>query len=131
MRQPPQRLRKLGDVASASPEWARLVYWCSGALVYSRGMARLTITLSDDRHEKLRMRAARRHVSIASLIEDDLKAAEEARVQEIRMIIERGRRNAEAAPPLTEDELMELAVRLTHEVREEMASEREQLARNP
>ena len=89
-------------------------------------MARFTITLPDERHERLRYRAARENKSIGQVIEDELRAADEARRATLAALIEKGRANAEKAPPMTDDELMDLGMRLAHEVREEMAAEREQ-----
>lgn len=107
------------------------MYRCSGAVVYHVGMARLTITLSDERHQQLRIRAARRGISIASVIESDLQAAECAKTAEILAIVEQARLNAEMAPSLDEDEMMELATLVSHTVREEMAEERQSSAHRP
>jgi hypothetical protein len=94
-------------------------------------MARLTITLPDHLHERLRYKAARDNKTIGQVIEEELDFAVEGRRQRLREIMDRARANAAKAPAMSEDEVMELAVRLTHEVREEMAAERDSIARNP
>ncbi len=88
-------------------------------------MARLTITLSDERHRKLKSQSALRGKSIAQLIEEGLQEADMRLREEGLRILALARSNAaEAEPKLTEDELMELAIEVTHEVRREMAEER-------
>lgn len=86
-------------------------------------MARLTITLPDSTHERLRYRAARENKSIGQVIEAELEAADDARRERIRAIMAKAQSHAENAPPMTEEELLELGVKLTHQVREEMAAE--------
>ncbi len=49
-----------------------LVFWCVGAKLPV--MARLTVTLSDRRHQALKETAARRGKTIGSLIEESLDA---------------------------------------------------------
>lgn len=86
-------------------------------------MVRLTITISDDTHERLRYRAARDNKTIGQVIEEELDAAVAARRERLREIMAKARANAAGAPLMSEDEVMDLAVRATHEVREEMAAE--------
>ena len=86
-------------------------------------MARLTITLPDDVHRQLKMRAARKGKSIANVIESDINEAGQFRRERILETLARARENSAKAPPMTEEEFMDMAVRLSHEVREEMAAE--------
>jgi plasmid stability protein len=88
-------------------------------------MARLTITLSDERHQQLRMRAAKRGKSIGQLIEEELDAADERARKEFLAILEKAWQHADTVEPaLSEEEMMDLAVDVTHEVRAEIARER-------
>jgi len=57
-------------------------------------MARLTITLPDERHERLRYRAARENKSIGQIIEEELKSAEDARRERILATLALARANA-------------------------------------
>ena len=98
--------------------------WCVGEVVYNSKMVRLTISLTDERHERLRYRAAREKKAIGQLIEEELAAADDARRQRLSEFVRKARANAETAPPLSDEELMALGIRLTHEVREEMSAER-------
>ncbi|GMV85191.1 MAG: hypothetical protein AMXMBFR80_10470 [Dehalococcoidia bacterium] len=47
-------------------------------MVYNRLMARLTITLSDERHQQLKLRAAREGTTIGKLIESALEERDES-----------------------------------------------------
>lgn len=101
-----------------------VVCWCSGALVYNLVMARLTITLSDRTHKELKVRAAMSGDSIGNLLEGavaDQRAL--ARIESLRLVA-KAHANAKQAPEISDDEVMDLAVRLTREVRDEMAAER-------
>lgn len=89
-------------------------------------MARLTITLSDERHRQLKSRSALQGKSIAQLIEEGLQEADmRIREEGLRLLALARRNAAKAEPKLTDDELMELAIEETHAVRREMAAERE------
>ena len=92
-------------------------------MVYYERMARLTITLSDERHQQLKMRAARQGKSIANVIECDLHDADQFRRERILATLAKARENSAEAPPMSEDEFMEMAVKLSHQVREEIAAE--------
>lgn len=88
-------------------------------------MARLTITLPDDRHLQLRVRAAAEGKSISQLIEETLSAYEAAALQEAeQMLAMAWEHNATVEPELTEDEAMEAAIAEVRAVRKEMAEER-------
>jgi len=88
-------------------------------------MARLTITLSDERHQQLRMRAAKCGKSIGQLIEDELDQADERARKEFTAILEKAWAHADAVrPDATDEEVMEFALELTHDVRRQMADER-------
>ena len=78
------------------------VQWCSDALVpwcYDCGMARLTISLSDERHRQLKVRAALQGKTIGQLIEGALEDSEERHRQEARAILAKARANAAKAEP--------------------------------
>jgi len=88
-------------------------------------MARLTITLSDDRHRRLKMQAAYQGTTIGHLIEEGLEAKEELARQTLLALLDKAQTNAAGvSPQLSEDELMELAVAETRAVRREMLEER-------
>lgn len=89
-------------------------------------MARLTITLSDERHRRLKSQSALWGKSIAQLIEEGLQEADQ-RISErgLRLLAEAQAHAATVEPKLTDEELMELAIEETHAVRREMAAERE------
>jgi hypothetical protein len=88
-------------------------------------MARLTITLSDDVHRQLRVRAATSGDTIGRLIERALEDQRElARARLMALMEKAWAHQAPEAARLSEDELMALAVEETHAVREEMARER-------
>lgn len=86
-------------------------------------MAKLTIDLSDERHEKLRARAAASGCSIGEVIEGELEDADAMRIQRLRELIELARRNGATGPQLSDDQLMELGMGIAHEVREQMMRE--------
>jgi hypothetical protein len=74
-------------------------------------MARLTITLSDETHRNLKVRAALHDRTIGDLIEEELAIAREARRK--RALETLDKLQELAAPSvggMTEDEVMELAV---------------------
>jgi plasmid stability protein len=88
-------------------------------------MARLTITLPDDLHTQLRLRAAHSGETIGQLLTRAVEDQKELARVRMREIMEAARAHAATVEPhLTEDEVMELAIRETHAVREEMARER-------
>ena len=88
-------------------------------------MARLTITLPDDRHLQLRVRAAAEGKSISQLIEETLSAYESAALQEAeQMLAAAWERNAGTQPDLSENEAMDAAVSAVRAVRREIAAER-------
>ena len=88
-------------------------------------MARLTITLSDERHRRLKMQAAYQGTTIGHLIEEGLEAKEELARQTLLALLDKAQTNAaRVSPQLSEDELMELAVAETRAVRREMIEER-------
>jgi len=88
-------------------------------------MARLTITLSDERHRRLKMQAAYQGTTIGHLIEEGLEAKEELARQTLLALLDKAQTNAAGvSPQLSEDELMELAVAETRAVRREMLEER-------
>jgi plasmid stability protein len=88
-------------------------------------MARLTITLSDERHRQLKMRAAKCGKSIGELIEEELAASEERARKELNAILEKAWAHADRErPEATDEEVMEFALELTHDIRKEMAEER-------
>jgi hypothetical protein len=93
-------------------------------------MARLTITLSDERHRQLKVRAALQGTTIGRLIEDGLEAADaHSREEGLRLLAKARANAAKAEPKLSDEELMDLAIEETHIVRRQMAEER-QAARN-
>jgi hypothetical protein len=88
-------------------------------------MARITITLPDERYEQLKLQAENRRTTVDQLVEESLVEAEEARTQKVREILDGARQHAASLePPLTSEELMALAVEETRAVRREMAAER-------
>lgn len=91
---------------------------------YDRFMARLTITLPDERHRQLRTRAAAQGTTIAALIEEDLQVAEAARRGGALAILERAWAHAEQGEPMADEAVMEIAVEETRAVRREMAEEK-------
>jgi hypothetical protein len=69
-------------------------------------MARLTITLSDQRHQQLRLRAASRGKTIGEVIEESLAAADEANRARLMELNARARANAaRTMAGLTDDEI--------------------------
>ena len=89
-------------------------------------MARITITLPDERYEQLKSRAASTHKSIDALVEESLAEADAAETQRVLQILEKAWRHAASVEPrLSDDELMDLAVEETHAVRREMAAEQD------
>ena len=88
-------------------------------------MARLTITLSDERHKKLKLQAAKSGKSIGDLIEEELEAGEERARREITAILEKAWAHAEKVrPAATDEDVMEVARDLIRDVRKQAAEER-------
>jgi plasmid stability protein len=88
-------------------------------------MGRLTISLPDDLHRELRIRAASAGEPIGRLIERAVEDQKELARRRAMELLERAWANAAAAEPqLTEEELMDLAVEETHAVRKELARKR-------
>lgn len=95
------------------------------ASCYDSRMARITITVPDERYMRLKSHADLQHTTVADLIEKELAEAEADRLQRVLAILGKARANAAAAEPcLSDDELMELAVEETHAVRREMTADR-------
>ncbi len=86
-----------------------LVIWCIG------DMARLTITLSDERHRALKERAARTGMTIGEVIEESLEEYGVHAGPTGRELIEQAR----AHSSLSDDEAMNLAVEETRAERRE------------
>jgi len=76
-------------------------------------MARLTITLSDERHRALKEAAARRGTTIARLIEESLELSGIKSMDEAAVLVAQVREKA----GLSEREAMDLAVRETRAAR--------------
>ena len=88
-------------------------------------MARLTITLSDERHRQLKMQAAYRDTTIGALIEQALCDSEKLARQDALRTLQKAQRNAaKSNAGMTDDEVMNLAIEITREVRAERASKR-------
>jgi hypothetical protein len=88
-------------------------------------MARLTITISDDRHRALKETAARRGLTIGALIEESLDRAGVKTAETALAILDAARgHSAKIRPVLSEEEAMELAVEVTRDARRELAQER-------
>ncbi len=76
-------------------------------------MARLTITLSDERHQQLKLQAARSGKSIGEVIESELQASERLARERITRLLEAAWAHGDAArPAATEDEVMKFALEL-------------------
>lgn len=87
--------------------------WCFDALVYDHSMARLTITLSDERHQQLKLQAAKSGKTIGEIIEAELQASERLARERITRILEAAWAHGDAARPgVTEDEVMNFALKL-------------------
>ena len=85
--------------------------------MYNRLMARLTITLSDERHQQLKLRAAKSGKSIGEVIESELQASERLARERITLILEAAWAHGDAArPDATEDEVMNFALELERKV---------------
>ena len=76
-------------------------------------MARLTITLSDERHRALKETAARRGITIGRLIEESLEFCGVKTTDEAATLVARARPRAQ----MSEDEAVDLATRETRAVR--------------
>lgn len=76
-------------------------------------MARLTITLSDERHRALKLAAARRGITLGQLIEASLDSWGIKTTEAASEIVARAR----AANELSEHEALELAVKETRTAR--------------
>ena len=89
-------------------------------------MARITITLPDERYEQLKSRAASTHKSIDALVEESLAEVDAAEARRGMEIIQKARLHAlSVAPGLTDDEVMEIAVEETRAYRQEKATHRD------
>jgi len=86
-------------------------------------MARLTITLSDERHRRLKMQAAYQGTTIGHLIEEGLEAKEQLARQTLLALLEQSRHHA-ATLHMSDDEIMDLAVREVRAIRDEKVRER-------
>jgi len=76
-------------------------------------MARLTITLSDERHRALKQAAARRRTTIGAIIEESLDRAGVKTEDQVLELIARAQRQA----TLSEDEALALGVEETRRAR--------------
>jgi hypothetical protein len=68
-------------------------------------MARITISLSDDRHRSLKEAAARQGKTIGRLVEESLELYGVRSVESAAKLVARARRNAD----LSEEEALEIA----------------------
>jgi len=94
-------------------------------VVYNRLMARLTITLSDERHQQLKLRAAREGTTIGKLIEAELQVSERLARHCVTRILEDAWAHGDAARPgATDDEVITFALELEREVSSGSRSER-------
>jgi len=74
-------------------------------------MARLTITLSDERHQALKEAAVRRHTTIGKIIDESLERFGVKTHEDALVILEQARRSAvETMSGMTDDEIMDWAV---------------------
>ncbi len=88
-------------------------------------MARLTITLSDERHRQLKMRAAYENTTIGTLIEEALRDAEHQQRRNALEMLEKARRNAaRATAGMSDEDIEQWAVREVRTYRNEQAAER-------
>lgn len=88
-------------------------------------MARLTITLSDQRHRQLKVRAAQSGKSIGEVIESELQASEQLARERITLILEAAWAHSDAArPAASEDEVANFALELEREVNNDGRTER-------
>ena len=76
-------------------------------------MARITISLSDDRHRALKEAAARQGKTIGTLVEESLELYGVRSVETAAQIVSRARRNAR----LSEKQALEIALDETQAVR--------------
>ncbi len=76
-------------------------------------MARLTVTLSDERHRALKEAAARRGKTIGEIVEESLELAGVKTADEAKALVARARRRAGMA----QEEATRLAVDETRRVR--------------
>lgn len=94
-------------------------------------MARLTITLSDETHRRLKVQAALEDKTIGAIIEEELAAAREAHRREALKILERVRRRAaKVTAEMTDEEIMDFAVEETLAARRELSEQRGPAPRN-
>ena len=88
-------------------------------------MARLTITLTDETHRELKVRAATTGETIGSLLEGAVAAEKELARVRILALLETAWTRAEAVEPkVSDDALIDEANALVHDIREEMMRER-------
>lgn len=83
-------------------------------------MARLTVTLPDDLHRALREAAARRGITLGSIVVEGLGALGLKSREDALVLLERARHHSD----LTEKDAAELAVRETRAVRQERSRAR-------
>jgi predicted transcriptional regulator len=83
-------------------------------------MARLTITLSDEKHRVLKQAAARRGTTIGAIIEESLEHAGVKSEEDALAILERAWRNAaETMGDMTEEQVTDWAVDEVRDYRRE------------
>jgi predicted CopG family antitoxin len=86
-------------------------------------MARVTITLADERYERLKSRAASTHKTLSELVEEGLAEAEEAQMQRLAEFVAKARRHAARVEPnLSDEEVMTIAVEETRAYHREKAA---------
>jgi len=94
-------------------------------MVYSTCMARLTITLSDECHAQLKLRAAKLGKSIGEIIEHDLQVSEQLARERITRILEAAwAHSRDVRPDATEEEVMNFALQLEREVHQKSRKQR-------
>jgi hypothetical protein len=87
-------------------------------------VAKLTIDISDKRHERLKDRAEASGCTIGEVIEGDLDRVEDLAGRRLHELLEIAWSNpTEETQRLSDDELMQLGIEIAHEVREEMMRE--------
>lgn len=86
-------------------------------------MARLTITLSDERHQQLKMRAASERTSIGALIEKELAFLDEANRRRAMELTAKARANAATSVrDMSDEEIQQWVVSQVHASRTEKAT---------
>lgn len=87
-------------------------------------MAKVTLTLSEDRFGQLSSRAAVEGRSLSEVVEAELERADSVAVASVMTLLDRARAAAAEAGELSDEDVMKTAIELAHEVRDEMAFER-------